>query len=80
METLEAFGVSSVTRKSNTFTFEGGAAAGGGSGASGGASTIDIDFTGSESEPSSTEACRGACGSVSILTDFFNGFCLYRLP
>ena len=79
-ETLEALGVSSVTRKSNTFTFGGGGAAGGGAGASGGLFTIVIALPGSVSEPSSTEACRGACGSVCFLPDFFEVFPLYRAP
>lgn len=83
-ETLDALGVSSVTRKSKTLTFGCWGTAEGGSGASGSASTMDMVVPVSGSGASSTYAFLGACLSCSdILTDFLDcleDLSLYRAP
>lgn len=78
-ETRDALGVSSVTRKSKTFT----GSADGGLGAGGGASVTAIALLKSGSGASSTYAFRGTrCVDSDIVTDFFafDGFSLYNAP
>ena len=81
-DTRDAFGVSSVTRKSKTFTGFAGWAEGG-VGAAGGASTRTMLSSRSWSGASSTYALRGGREMESeIVTAFLAllGFALYSAP